>query len=733
MNKLQTNLENCYGIKKLTHEFDFSSGKTIVVYAPNGVMKTSFARTFKDISSGSEPKDRIYPENNTIFEIVDDVTTLQVLPEEISVIEPYSEQAFNSEDRILTLLAKQELRDKYQAIYSELDANKKSFITKLKKASGSSDCEQEVESTFVDLGKENFFEILKEILASIEGQKESYEFKYNDVFPKNGKVRDFVTSNHGLLEDYMTKYDEIISGSDFFKNAEGTNFGTSQARVIIDATKDDAFFAAGHKLDIENKGQITSSAELGELVDAEISKVVDTPELKDMFIKIDTALQKNRDLTNFKRVIGEDNTIAAKILDYDSFRKEVWFGYLHLLEGDVKSLLELFEQKKKKLQSISDEAQGTRTIWDKAVEEFNERFIDLPFTLGISNKKDAILNHTNPAIDFLFDDRPIERKELLDVLSQGERRAFYLLNVIFEIKSRELQDGKTIFVIDDIADSFDYKNKYAIVEYLKDISKQDNFYQIILTHNFDFYRLISSRLLNNCRSQKLHAIKTADEIKIIQEVYQNSPFKTWKENMKASRIYSSIDAKKHILALIPFVRNLIEYGHEKNACTYGITDLNLLTRLLHIKEETKNITFRSLHEIYAQYLGTNDFDASIGLDDKIYDALVAMVDEIESNEFNLENKIILAMIIRLKAEEFMWSRVANQEPFTGSSTGMLFGRFKTEFQGSSEENDARIKVLESVNIMTPENIHINSFMYEPILDMGIDELKNLYTRINEIV
>lgn len=29
-------------------------------------------------------------------------------------------------------------------------------------------------------------------------------------------------------------------------------------------------------------------------------------------------------------------------------------------------------------------------------------------------------------------------------------------------------------------------------------------------------------------------------------------------------------------------------------------------------------------------------------------------------------------------------------------------------------------------MMTPENIHLNSFMYEPILDMSYDHLKKLY-------
>ncbi|WP_346890365.1 hypothetical protein [Clostridium sp. UBA1056] len=35
-----------------------------------------------------------------------------------------------------------------------------------------------------------------------------------------------------------------------------------------------------------------------------------------------------------------------------------------------------------------------------------------------------------------------------------------------------------------------------------------------------------------------------------------------------------------------------------------------------------------------------------------------------------------------------------------------------------------MKILEQVNLMTPENIHINSFMYEPILDLSDSYLKS---------
>lgn len=56
MEKLKVSLENCYGIKKLEHNFDFSDGKTCSIYASNGTMKTSFAKTFKDISNGKLQK-----------------------------------------------------------------------------------------------------------------------------------------------------------------------------------------------------------------------------------------------------------------------------------------------------------------------------------------------------------------------------------------------------------------------------------------------------------------------------------------------------------------------------------------------------------------------------------------------------------------------------------------------------------------------------------------------------
>lgn len=50
MKILHCNLSNCYGIKNLQYDFDFKNKPVVIIYAPNGTMKTSFAKTFRDLS-----------------------------------------------------------------------------------------------------------------------------------------------------------------------------------------------------------------------------------------------------------------------------------------------------------------------------------------------------------------------------------------------------------------------------------------------------------------------------------------------------------------------------------------------------------------------------------------------------------------------------------------------------------------------------------------------------------
>ncbi len=728
MNKLRIELQHCYGIKKLNHEFDFSNCKTFVIYAPNGVMKTSFAKTLKNIAKGEKPCDQTDDTLVPVYNFFIDDSNNQIQREDICVIEPYNKKAFDSEDKVLTLLADDETRKEYLTIFNEIESLKKSSLSGLKKISGSSNYESEIIEAFSNLDKKNIFEIFEAILNDIETSKDSFEFKYNDVFDKANKVKKFLADNFTLLKEYIEKYNDLISKSTFFaKNADHV-FGTTEAKILGKSLEGDEYFIAGHKLVLKSHGDISAKNKLADIIDEEIAKVFNDKGLKDVFEKIDNLLDANKELQSFKKVIERDNSILLRLNDYDVFRKEVWFSFLKQIETGIKSLVELYNQKKFDLEKIIQKAKDSQSQWESTIKEFENRFVNNPFTLEIQNKADAILNEKTPAIDFKFQGKDIERNNLIEnVLSQGERRALYILNVIFEIKSRQLQNKKTLFIIDDIADSFDYKNKYAIVEYLNDLSKEDNFCSIILTHNFDFFRTLQSRILQDKKWEySFVAERLKDEIKLINAGSRNvtDPFTNWKAGVNNN--------EKHLIACVPFVRNLIEFKDGQSNAHY-----KLLTHALHRKlldgiiKETADIRIADLRDPFSSVLSGITFtftDTNKKIVDIIEEQITAIKGAENYDSIVLEDKIILAIGIRLKAEEYMWSQVTNQNPIHGSQTGVLFGRYKQDFKDNDTHKET-LKILESVIIMTPENIHLNSFMYEPILDMGIDELKSLHDKV----
>lgn len=153
--------------------------------------------------------------------------------------------------------------------------------------------------------------------------------------------------------------------------------------------------------------------------------------------------------------------------------------------------------------------------------------------------------------------------------------------------------------------------------------------------------------------------------------------------------------------------------------------------------------------LYREYIGINSFADGIDKSSKVIERLYAVSDELTSQDTNLENKIVLAMSIRHKAEEFMlrdlaaykgqleWvskkSRtIGNNQEFINfiekkkNQTRELFNGYK---QFGVKE---KVAILDRVNIMTPEHIHINSFMYEPLMDMDIIELLNLYEQVKNL-
>jgi hypothetical protein len=192
----------------------------------------------------------------------------------------------------------------------------------------------------------------------------------------------------------------------------------------------------------------------------------------------------------------------------------------------------------------------------------------------------------------------------------------------------------------------------------------------------------------------------------------------WKPNFFSS--------PKKRLASIPFIRNLIEY-------TKGVQDSDYikLTSLLHWKSDSKDITEGDLADIYHKVFGGNGVLAS--KDKKVVDTLKDEAQDCLTapQGINFENKIVLSIAIRITAEQYMIRKINDTTFVNGikeNPTPTLFSRFKLKF----ETELTIIKIIERVVLMTPENIHLNSFMYEPILDMSDQHLRQLYKDVSRL-
>lgn len=724
MKNLTVSLENCFGIGKLNHTFNFSRSNVSLIYAPNGTMKTSFAKTFDLISKDDPknlPRDRVYKSRSSIYEILGDQN--EVNSNNILVVNS-EDTDFDASHRISNFLASKELKREYDEIYKELNHYKNEFLKKLKIISKSTDCEKEILNTFQDISSESFFEILLKISNSLTENYREIDFKYNDVFDSKGKVSSFLDKYQNLLDEYIHSYKNVISNSNFFKETSGNTFGTYQANEILKSIEDNSFFDAGHTFVLDDKTVINDSKILTELVENELKTIINDQKLKVVFDKVDKLITNNVDLRAFHKVIEKNNLILLDLKDYQGFKKIVWISFLSQIKVEAHLLVDLYLQKKKDLEQIILKAKQESDLWINIVKTFNSRFF-VPFKVILSNKEDVVLKKETASLEFQYSDRndePIkqDRTSLLSILSKGEQRAYFILQFLFELESRKSNPDVNLLILDDIADSFDYKNKFAIIEYINDLKDLENFRVLILTHNFDFYRTIASRLSLPRPSVYMATKNEQKEILLKSGQYRGDVFVHFIENFSDPKVF---------ISLIAFVRNLVEYSDPHNCPDY-IT----LTSCLHLKEQSTNLNANEILAIYVKKISSlKDKEVDFGAENiiqLIYKTAEDIVQDPNVDEILLQNKIALAIAIRLKAEDYLIPKLQGFDinSITANQTQELSKEYRRLYPLSES-----LSIINKINLMTPENIHINAFMYEPLIDMSIQHLINLYTEISDLV
>lgn len=729
--KLKINLRNCYGIKALEAEFEFKH-KGYAIYAPNGVMKTSLAKTMIDISKGDEPRDLHFPDRQPTYEVTLNGEALK--KEEIFVVKSYDDEF--ASDQISTLLANSELRAQYEKVHRTIGDAKKSLDKALKRFSGLGEKSREnIDSIIESLFGTSYYEALLAIERELSEAQKSDISNTDYRILYDPKVQQFLASEDvsEAVEDFANKYDEITEQSPILRK----NFQYHNILQVQQQLATNNFFGAGHRISLadektDSMEDVSSDASLLDRIEQEKLRVLDNEDIKKKFDTFNSKL-KNKELQIFRDYITENKHILPRLKDPATLKRDLWIQYFLLAHDEYQKLISAYKTGQNDLLTIISAAESSRVDWDTVVDDFNRRFLYLPFELTVQNKADAVLKGSAPSIDFIVRDADStrrysssEKQDLLRALSTGESRALYILDIMYEVFVRWKNRTRTLFIFDDISDSFDYKNKFAIIDFLQEVTmaEENNFLAIVLTHNFDFLRTVSSRGICPAYQCRL-AFRSNDGIRL-EEFSQSdiqSPFQKWRGRLTEPAI---------LIAYIPFLRNVIEYtiGSKNADGTYN-ADYLTLTRMLHFKDGTDTLSLRDYKIVFERIFGDGRFP-EMNLDQNILDFLYSTADSCESvgDGVNLEHKIVLSIAIRIWSERYMIENIRTIEPdydVTKQQTGDIFQKFKTLFNNEAD----KIGMLRRVNLITPANIHINAFMYEPILDMGMVELVALYKDIKK--
>ena len=701
--KYKVNMKNCYGIPALTHEFSFASNNAIVaIYAPNGSMKTSFARSFRDYSQQKSPKDIVYPDRKSVFK-VQDQDNAEIPNETIFVVESINESY--SSEKISSLLASKKLQTEYEAVFGAIKTKQDALLTAMKKKTKMT---AEVEQSFISA-----FEVPENDFITALGTVE-HQVNRNE----NEELSDviymilFDPQVISLLEDeemkqlilrYSEVYDQLLDESEFFRNGVFTRTDVNQVAISL---KDDARLGKGH-----------SVLNLARRIEKEKQRILKDPTLGQMLSKVSGKLN-TEPLQRFRDYLIDHPYLVQELQNVNRLKRRLWIAYLTTMRLEYTALLSVYNENHERLNTIIEKAESERTRWEAVISNFNRRFL-VPFEVKVKNKADAVLGIETPQIKFVFKDsdgnanQPIQSEVLSRVLSDGERRARYILNIIFELTALQADRRKTLIIVDDIADSFDYKNKYAIVEYLRKIARTDHFHLIVLTHNFDFYRTVIRRLGVDYKN-RLIAKRFDNEIVLGSDLSVNDPMKA---------LTRDLGDPKNMIGCIPFVRNLAEYcGHHGTR--------KKLTSLLHVKTDSDSYTFNDLRSVFQTVLSEEITANCYSSEEPILKQLRPICDEIVENanpdEISLLDKTILSIGIRIETERRIIKKLPKipLEEIKRNQTHELIERYRSKYP-SDDANG----VFERVSLMTPENIHMNSFMFEPIIDMAPYHLHTLYNDV----
>ena len=464
METLVIDLANCYGIKCLKKEIKLHK-RHMAIYASNGSMKSSLARTFKDESEGVKSRDRIFELEGERNITIDGK---KIDPESIMVIESQASTSGMAEASA-GILVNEELKEEYAKTIKQREEFVKKLITEIAKSAGFKK-DEATNQVLKDFGKDKIVE-LYEILREYRKHPRSGDLlsvKYAEVL--GDKILEKIDKREirGRLESYVERYKKMVRDSEYWSEVFDYNSADDIGRKLDKS----GFFKARHAIKINAKDgkdskEMSDYGVLENFVGNEREKTGKT--MGSEWEQVDKAVSKPGGLIEFRKHVYENGRLLDLVLNKrPELRKKLWYEYFENAGQLVAEMLEFYDSSESEMRSMDERANAEKTRWDEVIRLYNSRF-SVPFEINVTDRSRAILNGKIPTLQFKYKrknekSKTITMDDLANYMSTGEKRAFYILNVLFKIEARIREKSDTVIVLDDIVDSFDYSpgQKFAV-------------------------------------------------------------------------------------------------------------------------------------------------------------------------------------------------------------------------------------------------------------------------------
>ncbi len=737
---------NVFGIKSLEiKDIDLNARSNYLIYSPNGTMKTSFSDGISAIFNNQIPTD-LLTNKKADFEIeLSDGTIInkpvldgkvEVVVEKANDYEGIFDSTYLSDDSKVKFLYSMAISDSVKKELNNIDKEGDEKEEKAKEALSNKVKKNRREDKALDVfdiaaKKYPYLSLMKHLKDLVtKNNDEKLPLSTKDIFPlfDTGVIKEL---NDETFRKEINDYKKTIEFKygDEFKDIFKSGFGIESLRKVVNSAKENHFFSAGHKLLMNNKNYDENAVD--DLIKEIDTKVYGSPESINAIGKLSSKLdQKN--MESLKAFVTGNKEYIPNLLDYrDFFAKvivdDIGFDLVNNFAMEKKNL-------DKKINDIQEKALKERNQWDDTVEEFNKEFSSLGFTAKIENEN-TLLKDSIPKIVLtdISNGKPLP-PDMHKRLSNGEKNALRILNYIFDIKRAQSTGKNVLVVLDDIADSFDYKNKSAFIDYISEFvstktKEVSNFTQfIIFTHSFDVYRDIIDITKDNLVPLMAYK-KTINSIG--GDVYLVKDKGCRFHIIDINRWLGQKDPIK-FFAYLPFAR-IIYQIEEKTQKSKIVIDLNSLIhfplsdspKTFKDAEEMVNEDIKSLkaEEKFAPFPISNEFAYKNTFD--VLKDLALKIDSLE--ESDLDKKILLATFIRQTIEKISIERLAEcgvvleDKSIRKNQTRELVDLYinKISKDEISKKDNAFLNTSLSI---ANSYLHINNLLEGPLVDYGPFEL-----------